>query len=407
MSELLRRVLAIGAEPDDDEDTRLRKALLLVLVLVITPLAVLWGAIYWAVGASDAAAIPWLYVVVSLSSLIFFGMTRSYRSFAISQFAPYITLPFVLMWILGGFAAGSAVAIWAGVAPITALLLGHRRFALVLVGCYAGLMAASAIVPTPPPPALPAWLRDGLFSLNLTGVAVLAFLLVRLSMGGHEGALTSVRRIVRRYFSPDLAALLLTDPQRAELGGEIAVVTVLFADLSSYSTYAEMRAPSEVVDMLNEYFGIALPAILELGGQPTQLAGDAVMAVFGAPMPQADHATRACAAALAILERTAPLAGGARPGPRFHIGVNTGQALVGNIGSEDYQNFTAIGDTTNLAARLGGVAKPGEVVIGPLTAARLDGQFDLAPLGPVSVKGRVEPTQAYALRPASSNVMPS
>ncbi len=393
-------MLAVGAESDDDEDTRLRKVLLLVAAAVITPLALVWGATYWAVGAAEAAAIPWLYVGISLASLISFGLTRNYRWLAIGQFVPYITLPFVLMWVLGGFVAGSVVAVWSGLGPITALLLGHRRAAVVLAVAYAGLMAASAIVPTPIPPTLPAWLRDGMFPLNLTGVPVLALLLVALFMGSREGSLTSVRRLVRRYFSPDLAALLLADPRRAELGGELAPVTVLFADLSSYSTYAETRAPTEVVAMLNEYFGIALPAILEQGGLPTQLAGDAVMAVFGAPTPQVDQGSRACAAALAILERTEPLATGDRPGPRFHIGVNSGPALVGNIGSETYQNFTAIGDTVNLAARLGGLAKAGEVVIGPLTAAGLEGPFELTPLEPVTVKGRVERTQAYALRRA-------
>ena len=400
MGETLGRLLTIGAEPDDDEDTRLRKVLLLVAALIITPLAVAWGALYWTVGATGAAAIPWLYVGISLASLIAFGLTRSYRWFAIGQFVPYMTLPFVLMWILGGFVAGSVVAVWAGLGPVTALLLGHRRAAVVLAMTYAGLMAASAIVPTPAPPTLPAWLRDGMFPLNLTGVPVLAMVLVWLFSGSREGSLTSVRRIVRRYFSPDLAALLLTDPRRAELGGELALVTVLFADLSSYSTYAESRAPSEVVGMLNQYFGIALPAILEQGGLPTQLAGDAVMAVFGAPKPQADQRSRACAAALAIVERTEALATGTLPGPRFHIGINSGPALVGNIGSDAYQNFTAIGDTTNLAARLGSIAKPGEIVIGPVTAADLDGRFELSPLGSITVKGRAEPTQAYSLRPA-------
>ena len=105
-------------------------------------------------------------------------------------------------------------------------------------------------------------------------------------------------------------------------------------------------------------------------------------------------------AALQILERTTFLATGARPGPQFHIGVNSGPALVGNIGSADYRNFTAIGDTTNVAARLQGIAKPGEVVIGPMTAAHLDGRFELSPLGPVMVKGRTEPTEAYALHSA-------
>jgi len=400
VSELLRRLLAVGAEPDDDEDARLRKVLLLVAALALTPLAVVWGAIYWLVGAANAAVIPWLYVVISLASLISFRITRSYRWFAIGQFAPYIALPFVLMWTLGGFVSGSAVAIWASLGPLTALLLGHRRAALLLAGGYVLLMAASAIVPAPPAPPLPAWLRDGLFLLNLTAVPLLAWLLVRLFAGGREDALTTVRRTVRRYFSPDLAEMLLADPRRAELGGEIALVTVLFADLGSYSTYAEKRAPAEVVAMLNQYFAIALPAILELGGLPTQLAGDAVMAVFGAPKPQADHASRACRAALAILERTESLATGPQLGPRFHIGVNSGPALVGNIGSEEYRNFTAIGDTTNLAARLQDIAQPGEVVIGPMTAANLDGPFELSSLGLVNVKGRVEPTEAYALRSA-------
>jgi len=397
----LRRLLAIGADPADDDDTRLRKYLLLAAALAITPLAVLWGAVYWLVGVPGAAAIPWLYVLISLGSLVTFAATRRYPWFAIGQFLPYVSLPFVLMWILGGFVSGSAVAVWAGLGPITALLLGHRRAALGLAAGYALLMAASAIIPTPTPPVQPTWLRQGFFALNLAAVPLVAWLFVRLFAGDRASALATVRRVVGHYFSPDLAEVLLADPGRAELGGEIAQVTVLFADLGSYSTYAEKRAPAEVVAMLNTYFGIALPAILEQGGLPTQLAGDAIMAVFGAPKAQPDHAQRACRAALSILGQTEQLATGPSPGPRFHIGVNSGPALVGNIGSETYRNFTAIGDTTNLAARLQDVAKPGEVVIGPLTAAGLGDEFHVSSLGSVVVKGRVEPTEVFDLRPAT------
>lgn len=396
----MRRLLAIGAEAGDDEDTRLRKLLLLVEALAITPLAIAFGAIYWLVGATSAAVIPWLYVVISVASLISFRLTRNYRWFAIGQFVPYITMPFILMWTLGGFVPGSAVALWASLGPLSALLLGHRRAAVVLAAAYSALVLVSAVVPGPPTPPLPAWLRDGLFALNLVAVPLVAWLLVRLFAEGRHGALTTVRRMLGRYFSTDVAAMLLADPSKADLGGEIAEVTVLFADLGSYSTYAEKRAPSDVVAMLNRYFGLALPAIVELGGVPVQLAGDAVMAVFGAPRAQPDHAARACRAALAILERTEPLASGPQPGPRFHIGVNSGPTLVGNIGSEEYRNFTAIGDTTNLAARLQGVAKPGEIVIGPTTAAMVEGSFTLTSVGPVTVKGRVEPAEVYALRPA-------
>ena len=400
MGETLGRLLAIGAAPDDDEDARLRKFLLVVATLAITPLAVLWGAIYWVVGVPAAALIPWLYVVISLATLASFRLTRNYDWFATGQFIPYITLPFVLMWALGGFVPGSVVALWASLAPLIALLLGHRRAALLLGIAYAVLMAASTILPASPGPRLPEWLQAVFFLLNLTMIPVVAWLLVRLFAGGREGALTTVRHMVGRYFSPDLAALLLADPRRAELGGEMAVVTILFADLGSYTTFAEKRAPAEVVAMLNEYFAIALPAIQEFGGVPVQLAGDAVMAVFGAPKPEPDHAPRACSAALAILDRTEPLATGPRGGPRFHIGVNSGPALVGNVGSEEYRNYTAIGDTTNLAARLQGIAKPGDVVIGSTTAAELGDQFALSSLGPVHVKGRIEPTEVFTLHSA-------
>ncbi|MEA2610149.1 MAG: adenylate cyclase, partial [Chloroflexota bacterium] len=213
MSELLRRLLAVGAEPDDDEDTRIRKLLLLVAALAITPLAIAWGAIYWIVGAAGAAAIPWLYVVISLASLVAFRITRSYRWFAVGQFAPYISLPFVLMWTLGGFVPGSVVAVWASLAPLTALLLGHRRAAILLAAGYTLLMVAAAIVPAPLMPAPPAKLRDVLFALNLAAPPLVALLLVRLFAGGREGALTTVRRIIGHYFSPDVAAMLLTDPR--------------------------------------------------------------------------------------------------------------------------------------------------------------------------------------------------
>jgi class 3 adenylate cyclase len=295
---------------------------------------------------------------------------------------------------------GQRRGLWSSLGPLSALLLGHRRAAALLAAGYSLLVLGSAIAPTRLARPLPDGLRDALFALNLIAIPLVASLLVRLFADGREGAVTTVRRTVGRYFSSDVAAMLLADPRKADLGGEIAEVTVLFADLGSYSTYAEKRAPADVVAMLNRCFGIALPAIVECGGVPVQLAGDAVMAVFGAPTSQPDHASRACRAALDILERTEPLASGPQPGPRFHIGVNSGSALVGNIGSEEYRNFTAIGDTTNLAARLQGVASPGQAVVGPLTASLVAGSFELTSIGPITVKGRVEPAEVFVLGPA-------
>lgn len=394
MRDVLGRLLSMGADPADDEDTRLRKVLLLVAALTIAPLAVLWGLLYWVTGATGPALIPWAYAATSVLGMVLFAATRRYSWFAASQFAPYITLPFALMWSLGGPVDGSGVGLWAGLAPIVALLLGHRRLATLLAGVYATLIVVTVVAPAPA--SSPGTdLRDLFFILNLAGVPLVAWLLVRVFAGGREGALASVRSVVRRYLPPELVAALDADPRRLDLGGEVAEVTVMFADLGGYSTYAESRAPSEVVGLLNRYFAAALPAILEEGGTPVQLPGDAVFAIFGAPTPRADHAERACRAADAILRRTAHLAELPTGGPRFSIGINSGPALVGNIGSDEYRNFTAIGDTTNVASRLQNLAGPGEVVIGPETARLLGGTVELIPLGPVTVKGRAQPVEVF------------
>jgi class 3 adenylate cyclase len=395
---LLGRLLALGVRPEDDEDTRLRKFLLLVAVLTIAPLAVFWGLLYWVVGATVPALIPWAYAAISLIGVIVFAATGRYAWFAPSQFALYVTLPFVLMWSLGGPVQGSAVALWAGLAPIVALILGHRRLAALLAVSYGALIVASALVPVPVSATAPAALREVFFILNLAGFPLVAWLLVRVFAGGREGALSSVRSMISRYLPEEVVAALTADPRRLELGGEIAQVTVMFADLGGYSSYAETRPPAEVVRLLNRYFALSLPAILEEGGTPMQLPGDAIVSVFGAPTPRPDHAIRACRAALSILERTAPLASGPTGGPRFHIGINSGPALVGNIGSEEYRNFVAIGDTTNVAARLQSAAKAGEIVLGPETARLLDGSLPLNSLGPVRVKGRAQPVDAFTIQ---------
>jgi class 3 adenylate cyclase len=394
MGRLLGRLLTIGAEPADDEDTRLRKVLLLVAAFTIAPLAVLWGLLYWLAGEREAALIPWAYAAISAIGIAAFGVSRHYATFAISQFVPYMILPFLLMSVLGGPIEGSVVALWAGLAPLVALLLGHRRAAFVLAAVYAALMVLSVLAD----PTAGDATRTVFFVLNLVGVPLVAWLLVRVFAGGRESALVAVRSVVHRYLPPELVSAIRADPGRLGLGGQIAEVTSMFADLGGYSSYAESRSPAEVVELLNRYFAAALPIVLEEGGTPIQLPGDAIFAVFGAPTPRSDHAVRACRAAHRLLDATAPLAEAPTNGPRFSIGVNSGPALVGNIGSDEYRNFTAIGDTTNVAARLQGLAGPGEIVIGPLTARLLGEGVALEPMGAVSVKGRAQAVEAFRVR---------
>ena len=403
MRRLVARALSIGADPSDDEEQRLRKILLLTAAYVILPLAIVWGGIYALAGAIGAGLIPWTYAGLSALSIAVFAVVRTYSWFGLSQLALYLVLPFVLMWALGGFVDGSAVALFASAAPIFAILLGHRRLAPILLLVYVGLVAATPAMVASGAfdglggDRLPAGMVTLFFALNLATVPAITWLLVLAFSGGREGMLSAARGIVRRYLAPAAADQFLADPRRQELGGDIAEVTVLFADLGGFSTYAESRSPAAVVELLNRYFAMTLPAILDEGGTPIQLPGDAIMAVFGAPIAHADHAARACRAARRMVEAVEVATADATDAPRFRIGINTGPALVGNIGSEEFRNFTAIGDTTNVAQRLQAAAEPGQVVIGPATASALGAEAAVTPLPPVLVKGREQPVQSYLL----------
>lgn len=204
--------------------------------------------------------------------------------------------------------------------------------------------------------------------------------------------------LFRTYMSPDVATALLADPGQAGLGGAEREVSVLMADLRGFTPFSEQARPEQVVAMLNSYYGAIVPVILEEGGTVVQFVGDAVMAVFNAPTRQPDHALRSARAALRLQEATARVAEGRDGWPRFRVGVNSGPALVGNVGSAEFRNFACIGDTTNLAARLEGIAEPGQVVISSTTRDLLDHVAEVESLGPVAVKGKRDPVQAFVLR---------
>jgi class 3 adenylate cyclase len=208
--------------------------------------------------------------------------------------------------------------------------------------------------------------------------------------------------LFRSYISPDVATALVADPSQAALGGETRDVTVLMADLKGFTPFSERSEPRQVVAMLNRYYGVSVPLVLAEGGTVVQFVGDALMALFNAPVLQADHARRAARAGLAMQAAVTQVADEHPGWPRFRVGINSGPALVGNIGAAAMRNFTAIGDTTNLAARLEGAAGAGQVVVSGTTAALLGPGASLESMGPLQVKGKAEPVEAYVLLSLSS-----
>jgi adenylate cyclase len=210
------------------------------------------------------------------------------------------------------------------------------------------------------------------------------------------GELRRLDELFSPYLSPQLMTRLREQPGAGELGGEQREISVLFADLQGFTAFSEQSSPPEVVAMLNAYWAEVVPVVAAEDGMIERFAGDAVMVVFNAASDQPDHAERAARAALAFVEASEAVAGGRPEWPRFRVGVNSGPAVIGNVGAMEQRSFTAIGDTTNLAARLQAQAEPGGVVIGGATAEALTGAL-LEPLGALELKGKSEPVPAFRL----------
>lgn len=394
----------LGADSSDSEDVRLRKALLVGVALLISILALFWGLLYIAFGEPLGGAIPLTYTVLSLGSVVLFAVTRRYDWLRLTQLALMLVLPFALMVALGGFIPSSMVVAWAFVAPLGALAFATPREALRWFVAYLGLVVGVGALGGSVRSAnnLPFTLVQAFFVLNVVGVSVIMFATLYAFVRERDRTFDVVRRLFGQYLSPEIVRTLLSDPRRAQLGGENRDVTALFADLQGFTPFTEARPPTETVRVLNRYFSAAVPAIFANGGTIIQFAGDAIVAVFNAPLEQPRHALSAARAALGMQQAIETIVQDDATLPRFRVGIATGAALVGNVGSEEFRNFVAHGDAVNLAARLQTGAQAGQVVVSASTFALIRDVARVRPLGRFNVKGKTEEVEAFVLESLSA-----
>ncbi|HEY6952639.1 MAG TPA: adenylate/guanylate cyclase domain-containing protein, partial [Bacteroidota bacterium] len=211
-----------------------------------------------------------------------------------------------------------------------------------------------------------------------------------------------LRRAFNRYLSPAVVSQIIESSGALELGGNTVEGTVYFSDIKDFTNISETMAPKELVAYLNEYFSLASDLILKRDAMLDKYIGDAIMAIFGAPIPKPDHAKLACLTALEIQRAlTAFYKRKSAQTPHFttRIGLNSGKMIVGNIGSTKRLDYTAIGDTVNLASRLEGVNKffGTKIIISENVHRLAKDSIETRELDLIRVKGKNVPIRIYEL----------
>ncbi len=211
--------------------------------------------------------------------------------------------------------------------------------------------------------------------------------------------LRSKYEIFQRMVSPAVIESLPDDPSQLKLGGLRQEVTVLFADVRGFSTFSEHLDPVRLLDVLNSYLGMGAEAVLLQEGTLDKFMGDAIMALFNAPLRQPDHTLRAVHAALKMKRDIESFHETVDPQFRlgFGIGINAGTAVVGMVGARLRLDYSAIGDDVNLAKRIQEISGRGQILISHAAYERVAEQVNARALGPVRVKGREQPVEIYEL----------
>jgi adenylate cyclase len=199
-----------------------------------------------------------------------------------------------------------------------------------------------------------------------------------------------------KYVGPEVLEMIMNNPESAWLKGHRSEATIIFSDIRGFTAYSEEREPEEIVEKLNECLEIQTRAILEHGGYVDKFVGDGVFGVFGVPVYHKDHVERGVRAAI---DMQVALRKAAKNGNELlsliGIGINTGEVVSGNIGSQVKMEYTVVGDSVNIASRLNGFAGPGDVIISKEIYERLKGMIAVEALPPHEIKGRSEPMESF------------
>lgn len=400
LERLVDRAAGIGVAPDDPPDVRIRKGTLALAAISITILATAWTLMYLLLGRPLSAAIPLSYQVASIISLAWFARTRRYDTFRITQIVLMLLLPVLLQWSLGGFENGSAVMLWAFVAPVGALVFGGPRTAIVVFAAFAGLTILSGLIDP--------WLAAGIeplpepvirtmFVLDVLAVAFVTFLVLIYFVNERARAQAALDQahqelqveqdrsegLLRNMLPASVATRLKSGERVADAYAE---ATVLFVDLVDSTPLAGRLDPTRLVSLLDRVFSALDDLAREHGLTKIKTGGDSWMAVAGVPDPQDDHAARAAEVALRACATVSAAAAELGEEVRARVGMHSGPVVAGVIGTRTYA-FDVWGQTVAIASRMESTGLAGRVQTSLLTAQHLQPGYRLTKRGILDVKG--------------------
>ena len=320
----------IGADPADDDETRIRKALLVLISVLILPIALLWGAIYLAFGVW-AGLIAWLYLVISVVALAVFSRTRDTEWLLRVELVDILLAPTISMAFVGGFLASGAVGLWGILAPLGALVFNGARSGIRWFVAFVAVFLVSGLVGelSGGESLLPRWFETTMIALNVTVAGAVVFGLLAEFVREREVALAELRveqdraeNLLLNILPRSIADRLKADT--ATIADQFAAASILFADVVDFTPFAERLQPAEVVEMLDHLFTHFDLLAERYEVEKIKTIGDSYMAAAGVPAPRTDHARVMALMAIDMREAMRSQDAVGHLGLELRIGINSG-----------------------------------------------------------------------------------
>jgi adenylate cyclase len=387
--QIISSLARVGSDPNDDDDIRLQKSLLVLCAFPFMIAGVAWGLMYVYFREPWAGAIPLSYSFISLLSIINFGLTHQYKFFRFSQLALILLLPFILMVALGGFINGSAVVLWSFLCPLGAMLFDEPHHAPRWFLAFAVLVALSGFLQPHVRISnnLSSILVIFFFVMNLIAVGALIFMMVFYFVGQKNAFQEKSEALLLNILPKEIAAILKNENRT--IANHYNEASVLFADMVGFTPLSAQLPPVEMVELLNEVFSFFDSLLDKYGVEKIRTIGDSYMVASGVPRGRPDHAQALTRMALEMRDYIS--AHTFHNGHRlsFRIGINSGSMIAGVIGRRKFV-YDVWGDAVNIASRMESHGLGGAVQITQATYDLIRDEFVCEPRGNVNVKGKGE-----------------